>query len=59
MIKDILFAGAGFVIGAFVPSVERKIKAFFTKESTAAVAAVPATVVTDVKSAVTAVEKKL
>lgn len=59
MIKDILFAGAGYVIGAFTPGPLRVVKAFFTKKTTAAVAAVPATVVTDVKSAVTAVEKKL
>ena len=40
MIHDIIFAGAGFVIGAFCPSVLRKIKAFFTKEATAATTAV-------------------
>jgi hypothetical protein len=70
MIKDILFAAVGFVIGAFTPAVGREIKVFFVKETTAAKAAVPATVtadaksvvatvVADVKADVTAVEKKL
>jgi hypothetical protein len=35
MFKDILFAGGGFVFGAFCPGVLRKIKAYFVKESTA------------------------
>ncbi len=48
-------AGVGFVAGAFTPSIGRKIKALFVKESKAAVAAVPASVV----SAVESVAKKL
>lgn len=55
MSKDILFAGAGYLIGAFTPGPLRIVKAWFTKKSTAAVAAVPATVVADVKSAASTV----
>ena len=34
--KDILFAAAGYVAGAFTPAIGRKIKALFSKESAAA-----------------------
>jgi hypothetical protein len=34
MFHIILFAGIGFIVGAFTPSVGRTIKAWFTKEST-------------------------
>lgn len=47
----IVAAGIGFVVGAFTPSVGRRIKAFFVKESSALKA--------DAKSAATAAEKKL
>ena len=35
MFKDILFAGIGFVAGAFTPGILRKIKSYFVKEATA------------------------
>ena len=35
MIHDILFAGIGYITGAFTPSVLRKIKALFVKETKA------------------------
>jgi hypothetical protein len=38
--KDILFAAAGYVAGAFTPAIGRKIKALFSKESAAAVSTV-------------------
>jgi hypothetical protein len=49
IIKDIPVAGVGFIIGAFTPSVGRKIKALFVKESTAA-----KTVVAPVAGSITA-----
>ena len=55
MIHDILFAGIGYITGAFTPSVLRKIKALFVKETTAAKVAVT----TAVTTAETAVAKKL
>lgn len=30
---DIILIGAGVVVGSFIPSVGRRIKAFFVKES--------------------------
>jgi len=33
MIHDILFAGIGFVIGAFTPAIGRKIKSWFVTEA--------------------------
>jgi hypothetical protein len=44
MIKDILFAGIGFVAGSFCPSLLRKIKSLLVKEATAAKTAVTAEV---------------
>ena len=35
MFKDILFAGAGYIFGAFTPGVLRIVKSWFVKESTA------------------------
>jgi hypothetical protein len=55
MIHSILFAAAGFVAGAFTPSVGRKIKSFFVKETTAAKTAATSAA----SSAVAAAEKKL
>lgn len=37
-VHDLIWAGAGYVAGAFTPAVGRKIKAAFVKESTAVVA---------------------
>ncbi len=34
--NDLLLMAVGFVIGAFMPSIGRKIKAYFVKETTAA-----------------------
>jgi hypothetical protein len=51
LIEQLPGAGVGFVIGAFTPSIGRKIKALFVKETTKAKIAVE----TEVK----AVEKKL
>jgi len=51
MIHDAIFAGAGFVIGAFCPAVLRKIKSLFVKESTAAVSSVESSVGSAVKKA--------
>lgn len=45
MFTIIIAAAAGFVVGAFTPSVGRKIKALFVKDSKVAVVAVS----TDVK----------
>ena len=41
-IRELVFAGAGYVAGAFTPSIGRKIKAFFTKEESALAARVTA-----------------
>lgn len=49
--------GVGFVVGAFTPAVGRQIKAFFTKKSTAAVAAAPVAVQTAVASVEAEVKK--
>ena len=35
IITPVIAAGIGYVAGAFTPSIGRKIKAFFVKESTA------------------------
>jgi hypothetical protein len=35
MLHIILYMGIGFVVGAFTPSIGRKIKALFVKEATA------------------------
>lgn len=46
-------AGVGFVVGAFVPAIGRKIKSLFVKETTAAKTAVDAKatqVANDIKS---------
>lgn len=51
MIVNLVYAGVGFVVGAFTPSVGRTIKGWFVKESKVAVTAA--------KQEVTAVEKKL
>jgi len=40
MIHDAIFAGIGFVVGAFTPSVGRVIKGWFVKESKVVVAKV-------------------
>ena len=58
MIHDAIYAGIGFVVGAFTPAVGREIKSWFVKESTAAVAAVPAQVKTAVVAAANEVAKK-
>lgn len=35
MSVELLYAGGGFVIGAFTPSIGRKIKSWFVKETSA------------------------
>ena len=55
MIEIIEGAAAGFIAGAFTPSIGRKIKALFVKETTAAKTAVT----TAVTTAATDVAKKL
>lgn len=44
MIHSVIFAGIGFVVGAFTPAIGRKVKAFFVKESTAVEASAGAAV---------------
>jgi len=39
-LNELIFGGAGFVAGAFTPAVGRKIKSYFTKETTLAKTAV-------------------
>ena len=56
MVKDILFAVAGYVIGAFTPAVGRKIKALFVKETTAATTAVAAAAPAPVATVVSTIE---
>jgi hypothetical protein len=41
MINDLLFVGVGIVIGAFGPSIVRKIKAYFVKAKPVAKPNVP------------------
>lgn len=41
---SIIYAGAGYVVGAFTPGVLRKIKSYFVKETTAVKADVKAEV---------------
>jgi len=45
-------AAVGFLVGVFCPAVERKIKALFVKESTAAKTAVNTTVAAQVEAEV-------
>lgn len=52
MIHALIFAGIGFIAGAFCPGVLRRIKAAFTKDITAAKTAVETTVAADVKKVV-------
>jgi hypothetical protein len=56
MFKDIIFAGAGYIIGAFTPGVLRQVKSWLTSKSKAAVAAVPAAVVSTIKADAVKVE---
>lgn len=51
ILVNVIYAGAGYVAGAFTPAVGRTIKGWFVKETTA--------VKTAVKTDVSAVEKKL
>ena len=49
-VRELLFAGGGFVIACFCPAVGRKLKAFFVREDTALkarVAALEAKIVAD------------
>jgi hypothetical protein len=50
-----LYAGGGFLVGAFTPGILRKIKAYFVKETSAAKSAVTGAV----KTAATDVAKKV
>lgn len=56
---SIVSAVIGYVAGAFTPSIGRKIKSLFVKESTAAKTAATSTVAGVAGSAVTAVVSKL
>lgn len=40
LLIDAVYAGGGFVIGAFTPKIGRAIKAYFVKETSAAKAVV-------------------
>ncbi len=51
MIHDAIYAGIGFVVGAFTPAVGREIKSWFVKESSV--------VKTDASQAAANVAKKL
>ena len=65
-VRELIFAGAGFVGGAFTPSIGRKIKAvavkLFTKSESALearVKALEAKIVKDGEAAVTAAESEV
>ena len=58
MLSYLIGGAVGFVVAAFAPAVGREIKSWFVKESTAAVAAVPAQVKTAVVAAANEVAKK-
>lgn len=49
MFTDLIYAGAGFVIGAFTPAIGRKIKSWFVKEATATKTAATTAAATAVK----------
>lgn len=55
IVTSIIYAGAGFVAGAFCPSILRKIKSYFVKETTA----VKADVKTEAAKVEADVKKKL
>jgi hypothetical protein len=57
MITDIIFAGVGFIVGAFTPAVGRKIKALWVKDTTAAIASAPVAVKTVVATVEAAAKK--
>ena len=57
ILSSLLYAGVGYVVGAFTPSVGRTIKSFFVKESKVAIAAAPAAVQTAVATATADVKK--
>jgi len=54
--NEIIFGGAGFVIGAFTPAVGAKIKSYFVKETTAAKSAVAKGIGSSVAGAITSAE---
>jgi len=55
ILETVIAAGAGYIAGAFTPSIGRKIKSLFVKETTAAKTAVSTAVSTEA----VAVAKKL
>jgi hypothetical protein len=58
IITNLVAAGIGFVVGAFMPAVGREIKSWFVKETKTALPTVTA-VETAIKTDVSAVAKKL
>jgi hypothetical protein len=55
MIETLIIAAAGYVAGAFTPSIGRKIKALFVKEANAAKASAGTAVSTAASSALASV----